>query len=188
MNPKKQINPYQSPWSFWSQVLLIVWRITWFFCCSWTPKFFNPWRLWVLKLFGCKISGVPFVHSSAKIQIPWHIKLHHRACLGENVFAYSLGTIEVEEGATVAQESYLCTGTHDFTNPNMQLITKPITIKKNAFLGVRSMILPNIVVGENSVVGAQEVVTKNIPANEIYAGNPAQKIGERKILNEAKLN
>ena len=162
----------------------MIWRITWFLCCSWTPKFFNPWRLLVLKLFGGKISGVPFVHASTKIQIPWHIKLHHRACLGENVVAYSLGIIEVGEGATVAQESYLCAGTHDFANPNMQLITKPITIKKNAFLGVRSMILPNIVIGENSVVGAQAVVTKNVPANEIFAGNPAQKIGERKISNE----
>jgi acetyltransferase-like isoleucine patch superfamily enzyme len=66
----------------------------------------------------------------------------------------------------------------------MQLITKPITIKKNAFLGVRSMILPNIVIGENSVVGAQAVVTKNVPANEIFAGNPAHKIGERKISHE----
>ena len=98
--------------------------------------------------------------------------------------AYSLGIIEVGECATVAQESYLCAGTHDFANSNMQLITKPITIKKNAFLGVRSMILPNIVIGENSVVGAQAVVTKNVPANAIFAGNPAHKIGERKVSNE----
>ena len=47
---------------------------------------------------------------------------------------------------------------------------RPITIKKNAFLGVRSMILPNIVIGENSVVGAQAVVTKNVPANAIFDG------------------
>ena len=138
MNPKTQKSPYQNPWSFWSQVLMIIWRIAWVLFCSWTPKIFNPWRLLVLKLFGGKISGVPFVHSSTKIQIPWHIKLHHRACLGENVVAYSLGIIEVGECATVAQESYLCAGTHDFANSNMQLITKPITIKKNAFLGVRS--------------------------------------------------
>jgi putative colanic acid biosynthesis acetyltransferase WcaF len=135
----------------------------------------------VLKLFGGKISGVPFVHSSTKIQIPWHIKLHHRACLGENVVAYSLAIIEVEEYATVAQESYLCTGTHDFAKPNMQLITKPITIKKNAFIGVRSMILPGMMIGENSIVGAQSVVTKNVYNNQIVAGNPAKFIRNRFI-------
>ena len=53
-------------------------------------KIFNPWRLLVLKLFGGKISEFLFVHSSTKIQIPWHITMHHRACLGENVVAYSL--------------------------------------------------------------------------------------------------
>lgn len=138
----------------------------------------------MLKLFGGKIFGVPFVHSSTKIQIPWHIKLHHRACLGENVIAYSLGIIEVGEGATVAQESYLCTGTHDFDNPNMQLITKPITIKKNAFLGVRSMILPGVTIGEKSVVGAQAVVTRDIPPCKVFAGNPAHFIQRIKRSND----
>ena len=42
--------------------------------------------------------------------------MRHRACLGERSVAYSLGTIEIMEGATVAQEAYLCTGTHDFSD------------------------------------------------------------------------
>ena len=50
--------------------------------------------------------------------------MQHRACLGEFANAYSLAKIEILEGATVAQEAYLCTGTHDFENPTMQLITK----------------------------------------------------------------
>ena len=77
-----------------------------------------------LKIFGARITGTPFVHSSVRIAIPWHLTLHHRACLGEKVHAYSLGKIEIKESATVAQEAYLCTGTHDFHSPTMQLITK----------------------------------------------------------------
>ena len=79
--------------------------------------------------------GIPFVHSSARIQIPWHLQLKHRACLGERVCAYSLGYIELEEGSTVAQEVYLCTGTHDFEHSSMQLLTDNIKIGKNAFVG-----------------------------------------------------
>ena len=70
------------------------------------------------------------------------------------------------------QESYLCAGTHDFANPNMQLITKPITIKK--YVSWCRISSSNIVMGENSVVGAQAVVTKNVPANEIFYGNPTK--------------
>ena len=55
--------------------------------------------------------------------------MQHRACLGEYANAYSLGKIEVGEHATVAQETYLCTGTHDFEDPSMQLITEKIIIR-----------------------------------------------------------
>jgi putative colanic acid biosynthesis acetyltransferase WcaF len=106
--------------------------------------------------------------------------MKHRACLGEYTNAYSLGKIKILEGATVAQEAYLCTGTHDFEDPCMQLITKPITIHRNAFVGVRAMVLPGVSIGENAIVGAQATVTKDVPANEIFAGSPAHKIGERK--------
>jgi putative colanic acid biosynthesis acetyltransferase WcaF len=140
----------------------------------------NSWRLFLLKIFGANVSGLPFVHSSARIQIPWHLIMHHRACLGERSVAYSLGAIEIREGATVAQEAYLCTGTHDFSDSSFQLITKKITIENNAFIGVRAMIMPGITVGRKAIVGAQSVVTKNVKPNQIVAGNPAREIGLRK--------
>ena len=142
----------------------------------------NPWRLVILKSFGAKISGIPFVHSSARIQIPWNLILHHRACLGEGVTAYSLGEIEIQEGGTVAQEAYLCTGTHDFERASLQLITKRILIESNVFIGARAMILPGVTIGKNAVIGAMAVVAKDIEANEIIVGNPSRKIGERSLI------
>ena len=142
----------------------------------------NPWRLVVLKSFGAKISGIPFVHSSARIQIPWNLILHHRACLGEGATAYSLGEIEIQEGGTVAQEAYLCSGTHDFERASLQLITKRILIEGNVFIGARAMILPGVTIGKNAVIGAMTVVAKDIEANEIIAGNPSRKIRERSLI------
>ena len=133
----------------------------------------------MLKVFGANLSGMPFIHSTARIQIPWNLTMKHRACLGEYANAYSLGKIEVLEGATIAQEAYLCTGTHDFNDPSLQLITKPITIGKNAFIGARAMILPGVCIGDRAIVGAMSVVPKDVADHEIVAGNPAKKIGER---------
>jgi putative colanic acid biosynthesis acetyltransferase WcaF len=107
--------------------------------------------------------------------------MRHRACLGEMASAYSLAKIEVLEGATVAQEAYLCTGTHDFQDPCLQLITKPITIGKNSFIGARAMILPGVCIGDRAIVGAMSVVSKDVPDHQIVAGNPAKKIGERPV-------
>jgi putative colanic acid biosynthesis acetyltransferase WcaF len=179
LNPKKQETAYQNPWSWWHQFILVCWRLVWFFFCRWTPKFFNPWRTFILKLFGAKLFGDPFVHSSARIQIPWNLTMDHRACLGERANAYSLGKIEILEGATVAQEAYLCAGSHDFSDPALQLIVKKITIEPYAFIGVRAMIMPGVKVGKNAVVGAMSVVTKDVPSDQVLAGNPARKIRER---------
>ena len=107
--------------------------------------------------------------------------MKNRACLGERANAYSLGKIKLMEGATIAQEAYICTGTHDFNDPSLQLITKPITVEKNAFIGARAMILPGVCIGEWVIIGAMSVVSKDVPDYQIIAGNPAKKIGERAI-------
>jgi len=135
----------------------------------------------VLKTFGANLSGIPFVHSTARIQIPWNLTMKHRACLGERANTYSLGKIDIQEGATIAQEAYLCTGTHDFNDPSLQLITKPITIGKNSFIGARAMILPGVSIGNQAIVGAMSVVSKDVPDHQVVAGNPAKKIGERPV-------
>ena len=135
----------------------------------------------MIKAFGANLSGMPFVHSSARIQIPWNLTMKNRACLGEHTNAYSLGKIDIQEGATIAQEAYLCTGSHDFNDPSLQLITKPITVGKNAFIGARAMILPGVSIGDRVIVGAMSVVPKDVPDHQIVAGNPAKKIGERAI-------
>ena len=98
--------------------------------------------------------------------------MDHRACLGERANAYSLGRIEISEGATVAQEAYLCTGSHDFSDPALQLIVKKITIETNAFIGARAMIMPGVKVGKNSLVGAGQTVLKDVPANSVVRGSP----------------
>jgi acetyltransferase-like isoleucine patch superfamily enzyme len=53
---------------------------------------------------------------------------------------------------------------------------KPIVIKRNAWIGAAVTILPGVTVGENSVVAAGAVVTKDVPANTVVAGVPAKVI------------
>ena len=65
--------------------------------------------------------------------------------------------------------------------PNKGAKTAPIVIKDNVFIGGSSIILKGVTIGENSIIAAGSVVTKNVPANEIWGGNPAKFI--RKINN-----
>lgn len=176
-----QNSPYDSPWSLRQRIKMLVWEYVWLLFCIWTPKPANSWRLFWLKLFGCKIYGKPFVHQRARIQIPWNLILHDRSCLGDRANAYTLGVVEIFEHATVGQEVYLCTGTHAFNNPEMNLITSKITVHKGVFIGARAFIMPGITLGQNSIIGAGSVVIKNVNKDTIVAGNPAKFIKSRKI-------
>ncbi|MGC3976985.1 MAG: DapH/DapD/GlmU-related protein [Paludibacteraceae bacterium] len=55
-------------------------------------------------------------------------------------------------------------------------------VKKNASIGAASVILGGVTIGENAMIGAGSVVTKDIPANELWVGNPAKFV--RKTNNE----
>jgi putative colanic acid biosynthesis acetyltransferase WcaF len=182
--PLEPVNPTQasafaSPWSTSDRMLMLLWEFCWVALCSWTPKPANPWRLFWLRTFGAKIVGTPFVHQRARVAVPWNLILHDHACLGDGANAYSLGEIEIGERATVAQEVYLSTGSHDFSQTAMPLVTAKITIGEDAFVGARAFVMPGISIGARSVVGAASVVTKDVPADVIAAGNPCRVLRPR---------
>lgn len=55
-------------------------------------------------------------------------------------------------------------------------VSVPIKIKRGAFIGANSTILKGVIIGENSIIGTGSVVTKSVPDNEVWAGNPAKFI------------
>ena len=105
--------------------------------------------------------------------------MHDRACLGDRANAYTLGRIEIRARATIAQEAYLCTGTHDFTSSSLPLQTAPIIVGEDCFVGARAFILPGVTLGDRSIVGACSVVSKDVAADQIVAGQPAEVIRMR---------
>jgi acetyltransferase-like isoleucine patch superfamily enzyme len=64
----------------------------------------------------------------------------------------------------------------DKFNDKKSAIKKPVIIRDNVFIGAHSTILKGVTIGENSIIGACSVVTRDVPSNEIWAGNPAQFI------------
>lgn len=164
----------ESPWPLSWRIRMLLWSVTWFFLCQWTPKPLNGWRLFWLRRFGAKIEGRPFIHQRARIQIPWHLTIGDRACVGDRANLYSLGPITLRPGCVVAQEAYLCTGDHDLSHSAKPLVTEPIVIEEDAFVGARAFVLKGVTVGARAVVGAGSVVTKDVPTGSRVAGNPAK--------------
>ncbi len=174
-----QATPFDSPWTLGQRVRALVWEYAWNLLCVWTPKPANPWRLFVLRAFGAKLYGSPFVHQRARVQLPWNLTMYDRAALGDGANAYSLGPVEIGARATIAQEAYLCAGTHDFASAALPLQTAPVRVGEDAFVGARAFVLPGVTVGARAVVGAMSVVTRDVPPDVFAAGNPCKVLRPR---------
>lgn len=87
--------------------------------------------------------------------------------------------ITVEESAMIGDDALLTPHAYARTTFDILILAK-IEIKKNAIVGAKSMIMPGVTVGENSMINALSLVPMNtkIPPNQIWGGNPAVKIAD----------
>lgn len=177
-----QKDAYSSSWSIKEILLLKIWGFVRLICYKITPKrFFNRWRLFILRIFGAKISGQPFVYPSSIVYAPWLLTMGEKSCLGPDVEIYNLGPVKIGKYVTISKGSLVCNGTHDLTLTNMPLLVGEITIEDNVFIGMRALILPGLKIGKYAVIGAGSVVTKDVDAWTIVGGNPAKVIGKREL-------
>lgn len=122
----------------------------------------------------------------------------HGAQVGENnrllvrYLGESPGLVSIGNHCTISSEVAFVT--HDgagwvFTEelPSVQKFGT-IQIMDNCFIGARSMLLPNICIGPNAVVGAGSIVTKDVPPGTVVAGNPAREISTFDALKEKMIN
>lgn len=106
---------------------------------------------------------------------------------GKNVYAnFNLTLVDdthiyVGDYTMIAPNVTLATGTHPVLPELRQKAYQynlPITIGKNVWLGAHVVVLPGVTIGDNTVIGAGSVVTKDIPANVVAYGNPCKVVRE----------
>lgn len=123
------------------------------------------------------------VDPSTTVFVPFHTNFGRFIELGKNVFInhgctfLDLGGIKVEDDVMIGPQVCVVTENHPLNPADRKaLVTKPITIKRNAWIGANATILPGVTIGENSVVAAGAVVSKDVPPNTVVAGVPAKVI------------
>jgi acetyltransferase-like isoleucine patch superfamily enzyme len=89
------------------------------------------------------------------------------------------GGIAIGQNVNLAPEVMVLTAYHDPDSDDFAGIEKPVVIEDYAWIATRAMILPGVRIGRGAVVGAGSVVTKDVVAGTIVAGNPAKVIRER---------
>lgn len=146
-----------------------------------SPRRAYGWRRFWLRAFGAKVARKAEVRPNVRIWHPWLLELGEHATLADGVTIYNLGMVRLGEHSVLSQNVYVCAGTHDYTRPSLPLIRPTIDIGNGVWVAASAFVGPGVRIGDNAVVGAGSVVTKDVPAGMIAAGNPCRVLRPRKM-------
>jgi acetyltransferase-like isoleucine patch superfamily enzyme len=104
--------------------------------------------------------------------------------VGRNVFVnqnctfYDLGGLDIADDVMIGPNVSIVTSSHPIepSQRRASVIAKPIVIERNVWIAAGATIVGGVTIGENSVVAAGSVVTKDVPPNTLVGGNPARSI------------
>lgn len=152
------------------------------------PRRLSPLRIFLLRAFGAKIGKQNLIGSGARIWEPWNLEMEDFSAIGDDARIYNIGKVTIGSNAVISQYAYLCTATHDYTNPSFPLFSLPIRVEASAWIAAGAFVAPGVTIAEGAVIGAYSVVTKSMPAWTVCAGNPCRPIKPRRMIDSRALS
>jgi putative colanic acid biosynthesis acetyltransferase WcaF len=170
-----------SPHSFSNKLGRVLWGFAWLALFRLSPRLCYAWRTLLLRAFGARIGRNARISPAVRIWAPWNLTVGDEVAIAHGVDCYCVDRITIGSHATVSQYAFLCTASHDVTDPHMRLTTAPIVITDQAWVCAGAFVGPGVTLGEGAVAGARAVVTRSVAPWDIVAGNPARVI-KRRVL------
>lgn len=107
-----------------------------------------------------------------------NIRIGRNVFINQNCTMYDLGGIDIADDVMIGPNVSLLTSSHPIAPSERRafVIAKPIVIERNVWIAAGATIIGGVTVGENSVVAAGSVVTRDVPPNSLVGGNPARVV------------
>ncbi|CAH0351564.1 putative colanic acid biosynthesis acetyltransferase [Aquabacterium sp. CECT 9606] len=151
----------------------------------WLPKPCSPVRVMALRLMGASVGPHCLLMPGIKVLMPWNLHLEDHVAIGRGVDIYNFALVEIRRQTVVSQDTHLCTGSHDFSQPSMPLVYSPIRIGSGSWVAAGVFVCPGVSVADGVVVGARSVVSKSLDIPwSVYAGNPCVRIKDRTMARK----
>ena len=164
------------------QAVRMLWNILWTLTTWFLPRSLGMgWKRLLLRMFGAKVHPTAQVYSSVRIYYPANLTMEAYSCLADGVECYNVAPVTVGAHSTISQGTLLCTASHDITDSHHRLVTAPIMIEDQVWIGARAYIGMGVVVRQGAVVGATASVYKTVEPWTVVGGNPARFIKKREI-------
>ncbi|WP_300558074.1 DapH/DapD/GlmU-related protein [Companilactobacillus sp.] len=131
------------------------------------------------QVFGYQLPETTNISAPFNTDFGRHTFIKNNVFINKDCLFVDLGGIWIDDNVLIGPRVNLVTVNHvEDPEYRRDLVTKSIHIEKNAWIGDSAMILPGVTIGENAIVGASSVVTKDVPANTIVVGSPAHVVRE----------
>ena len=127
------------------------------------------------QLFAGRLDATSYLMPPLQIDFVCQMNIGQHVFVNHSLTCMAAGGITIDDGVMIGPNVRIVTDNHDFTN-RMVLRCKPVHICHNVWIGVGAIILPGVTIGENAVIAAGAVVTKDVAPNTIVGGNPAKFI------------
>jgi putative colanic acid biosynthesis acetyltransferase WcaF len=164
-----------------SKLIQALWYFVGLPVCRSPLNPFSSLKRFLLGAFGATIGHRVIIKPGVRIKYPWLFHCGDDCWLGEDCWIDNLAQVSIGANVCISQGAYLCTGNHDWSDPAFGLIVRPISIGDGAWVGAKALIAPGVSLSEGAVAAAGSVVTHDIPAYEIHAGNPAAFVRRRPL-------
>lgn len=125
------------------------------------------------ELFNNTLGENTVIHPPVFTLLADKVKIGKNVVILNGFQCMSAGGLTIEDDTMISLNCTIATNNHDFYERNI-ITCKPVHIKRNVWIGVNVTILPGVTIGENAVVGAGAVVTKDVPDNAVVVGSPAR--------------
>lgn len=141
-------------------------------------------RYLVLRGFVRESHGFFRVVERVTIEYPERLRIGKGVGLNLGCWVDARGEVTIGDDTIMGPYCIISSTNHRFDRLDIPMLLqeddkKPVRIGNNVWLGARVTVLPGVTIGDDTVVGAGAVVTRNIPANTIAVGNPARVIRSR---------
>lgn len=140
-------------------------------------------RRFFYRIAGMKIGKGSAIHMGARFYDPRNIEIGEDTIIGEFAVLDGRDKLKIGSHVAIASEVMIYNSEHDINDLNFKAITAKVIIEDYVFIGPRAIILPGVKIGRGAVIGADAVVTKDVPPYAIVGGVPAKIIGERRNKN-----
>ena len=134
------------------------------------------------ELFYNQIGENSIIYNQLIVVRPKNVKIGKNVTVMNGVLMMSAGGITIEDNVLIAANVQLISNNHD-PYDRYVITCKPILIKEGAWIGAGATLLPGVTIGKNAIVGANSLVSKDVPDYGVSVGSPAKVI---KFLEKEK--